>query len=321
MRNDQIDNNELSLTANRSETLVPQQLGDVNETNWGTYASLSLNLDKWTVTPSLRLDLFDFQYNDHLVEAYQTQSIQTALLSPKIQVQYHHSPQLQGYVKAGKGFHSNDTRVVVQQQGREILPAAYGVDVGLIWKPIPQLLLNATGWYLFLEQEFVYVGDAGIVEPSGKTARQGLEMSVRYQPLPWLYGNLDATYTHARALTEAEGNDYIPLAPALTLTGGLSVVHPSGLYGSVDMRHLSDRPANEDNSIVAKGYTVWDMNVGYQWKALRFGIQIQNVFDVEWNETQFATESRLADERMPVEEIHFTPGVPFFMKGMVSYSF
>ena len=68
------------------------------------------------------------------------------------------------------------------QLGKKILPAAYGFDVGYTWKPTPEMLLNMTYWYLYLEQEFVYVGDAGIVEPSGKTIRQGIELSYRYQP-------------------------------------------------------------------------------------------------------------------------------------------
>ncbi|MDA0713870.1 MAG: NAD(P)H-binding protein [Bacteroidetes bacterium] len=38
-------------------------------------------------------------------------------------------------------------------------------------------------------------------------------------------------------------------------------------------------------------------------------------------ETQFATESRLRNETDPVEEIHFTPGTPFFLKGNISYYF
>ena len=87
----------------------------------------------------------------------------------------------------GIGFHSNDTRVVVANGGEEILPAAYGVDLGTIVKPMDKLVLNATLWTLFLDQEFVYVGDAGIVEPSGKTRRMGLEVGARYQPLDWLY--------------------------------------------------------------------------------------------------------------------------------------
>jgi hypothetical protein len=41
----------------------------------------------------------------------------------------------------------------------------------------------------------------------------------------------------------------------------------------------------------------------------------------EWNETQFATESRLPDEAVPAEEIHFIPGTPFFLKGIIEFKF
>jgi outer membrane receptor protein involved in Fe transport len=175
-------------------------------------------------------------------------------------------------------------------------------------------------WYLLLEQEFVYVGDAGIVEPSGRTRRQGVELSYRYQPTPFLFWNFDINYTYARSADELEGQDFIPLAPDLTLVSSLSYKHKSGLYGSANIRYIKDRPANEDNSIVAEGYTIVDLNVGYKINNTEFGFQIQNLLNTEWNETQFATESRLQDEVEPVEEIHFTPGTPFFFKGFIQYN-
>ena len=95
----------------------------------------------------------------------------------------------------------------------------------------------------------------------------------------------------------------------------------SGLFGSVNVRYLGDRPANEDNSIVAKGYTVTDLNIGYKWRRVNIGVQIQNLFDVDWNETQFATESRLKEELQSVEEIHFTPGTPLFVKTSLEIEF
>jgi len=63
------------------------------------------------------------------------------------------------------------------------------------------------------------------------------------------------------------------------------------------------------------------LNLGYHWKNLRFGLQIQNLFDVDWNETQFVTESRLQNETQAVEEIHFTPGIPFSFRTSISYRF
>ena len=321
LRNDLSKNNELSHTANRSETLERIRLGDVNETNLGAYLGTSIDLNKWTFNPSIRFDYFDFQYNDKLVTTYKTQEEKKAIVSPKFNILYNPTRHLQVYLKTGKGFHSNDTRVVVGEKGKNILPAAYGFDVGYIWKPFSKMLLNMAHWYLYLEQEFVYVGDAGIVEPSGKTRRQGIELSYRYQPLPWLFWNLDVNYTYARAINEPKDENYIPLAPDFTLVAGLSLIFSSGLYGSINVRQLANRSANEDNSIVAEGYTITDINTGYKWRKMSFGLQIQNLFNTAWNETQFATESRLQNETDPVEEIHFTPGTPFFIKGMIQYNF
>jgi outer membrane receptor protein involved in Fe transport len=221
----------------------------------------------------------------------------------------------------GKGFHSNDSRVVVAETDRQILPAAYGIDLGLNWKPLPNTFINIAYWYLFLEQEFVYVGDAGIVEPSGRTVRYGLDFSFRYQPLDWIYWNVDANFAHPRSLDEEEGNNFIPLAPDFTLISGLTVNHKSGLYSNLNVRYLDDRPATEDNSIIAEGYTIFDLNAGYEWNKVNFGIQIQNLFDVEWKETQFATLSRLQNEAAAVEEIHFIPGTPLSLKGVVTFKF
>ncbi len=321
LRNDNSIDNELSHTLNRSETLEQIQLGNINETNLGAYFGTTINIAKWTFNPSVRLDYFDFQYNDALLSGYKTQAESQSIISPKFNILYTQSQELQLYLKAGKGFHSNDTRVVVVEQGNKTLPSAYGFDVGFIWKPTPKMLLNMAYWYLYLEQEFVYVGDAGIVEPSGKTRRQGIDLSYRYQPLPWLFWNLDANYTYARSSAEPKGQDYIPLATEFTLVSGINVTHKSGLYGGLNIRYLGDRPANEDNSIIAKGYTVADLNMGYKWKKISLGIQIQNLLDTDWNETQFATESRLQNEIIPVEEIHFTPGTPFFIKTMIAYDF
>ncbi len=321
LRNDQSTDNALSRTANRTETLSELQRGDINETNLGLSIGAIVDINKWHFNPSIRFDYFDFQYVDALLPTFQKQGQNKGILSPNFNILYNPSRNLQLYLKSGRGFHSNDTRVVVAESGNQILPAAYGMDLGYIWKPRPNMVMNMAYWYLFLEQEFVYVGDAGIVEPSGKTSRQGLDFSFRHQPVNWLFWNVDATYTHARSIDAIEGENFIPLSPDLTITGGVDVMLIKGLYGSLDVIHLADRPANEDNSIVADGYTVTNINAGYRWNQASIGFQIQNLFNVEWNETQFATESRLQNELDSVEEIHFTPGTPFFMKAVFQYEF
>ena len=320
-RGDQVDNNGLFNTLNRETVLDTVQLGEVRENNSFAFASADLTLGKLTINPGLRVDHFSFAYNDALAQEYETQKVEKATVSPKLNFLYNTSDKLQLYLKTGKSFHSNDARVIIERTTDDILPAAYGADLGFLWKPFENTFINTALWYLYLEQEFVYVGDAGIVEPSGKTERRGIDFNIRHQPLSWMYLDADLTYTFARSINSEDGANLIPLAPEITFTTGVQVTHPSGLYGGVHLRYLADRPANEDNSIVATGYEVVDLNIGYQWKRINIGLQIQNLLDTDWNETQFATESRLRDEQESVEEIHFTPGTPFFLKTSLSYSF
>ena len=321
-RTDNSTGNELSNTVNRKTTLNNIQLGDIKETNIFGYLNANFNLGNFTLSPALRLDNFNFRYANALSEVYDNNSVSKTTFSPKLNLVYHPNKNTQYYLKSGIGFHSNDTRVSVAQNGHKILPKAYGVDLGTILKPAENLFLNAAAWYLYSEQEFIYVGDAGIVEPSGASKRLGLDFGARYQFTNWLFFSTDLTYTVARSVDENSGEDYIPLAPDFTLVGGLNVTNLGKFSGGLQYKHLNNRPANEDNSIVAEGYTVFNLNANYQWNSfISTGITIDNVFDVEWNETQFATTTRLQNETNPVEEIHFTPGTPFFIKANISFTF
>lgn len=321
VRNDQTKDTELSHTLNRNTTLEQIKLGDIYQSNLFSYLNSEIKFGKLTINPALRLDYFKFNYQDKLQVAYKTQTEDKVKISPKLNFIYSENTNLQFFVKSGMGFHSNDTRVVVANSGEKILPTAIGTDVGTIWKPFPRLILNSALWYLYLQQEFVYVGDAGIVEPSGKTKRMGIDLGLRYQLNDFLFFDFDGNYTHARSIDEVKGEDYIPLAPAFTTTGGFSLQNWKNFSGGFHYRYMNDRPANEDNSIVANGYLVADCNLNYTYKKLVFGISVQNLFNTQWNETQFATESRLQSETTSIEEIHFTPGTPFFLKGMIAYNF
>ncbi len=321
LRYDDINDNELSHTLNRKTTLDQISFGDVDETNLNAFINSEFDFGKWLINAGLRLDWFQFNYANNLSALYDNQSVDQALISPKFNVIYNPGPRWQLYFKSGVGFHSNDSRVVIAQEGTQILPKAYGTDLGIVIKPAPRLLLDVALWHLFLEQEFVYVGDAGIVEPSGKTNRSGIDFSMRYQLGSYVFVNADLTYTYARSLEGAEGENYIPLAVDLMSSGGLVFKHPKGFSAGLNYRYIKDRAANEDFSITAKGYVITDFNMAYQFKHLNFGIKVENLFDVDWNEAQFATTSRLKNEALPVEELHFTPGVPFFFKGSMTYKF
>lgn len=320
LRADQINGNELSRTRNRKTTLLREQFGDVDEKNAYAFINAEFDVGDWLFQPSVRVDYFKFNYVNALDSLYRNQTTDRAVVSPKFSIVYNLSNSVQLFLKTGIGFHSNDSRVILEQEAEDILPRAYGADIGAVVKPTRKMIANVALWYLDSEQEFVYVGDEGIVEPSGRSRRLGVDLGLRYQFTRWLSANADANYSYARSTEEPEGNDLIPLAPVYTATGGLTFKKENAVV-SLQMRYLGDRAANEDNSIVAEGYFITDLNASYTLKKVTLGFSIENLLNQEWNETQFATESRLRNESASVEEIHFTPGTPFFIKGVMKYRF
>lgn len=320
-RQDLSSNAELSHTLNKNEVLERYKFGNINENNLSLFSEESVQLSKkLSLVFGLRYEYFRNQYLDKL--EYQTQSkTSSQMVLPKINFFYTQNNNLQFFLSSGKGFHSNDTRAVVAKNGLETLPAAYGSDLGTLWKPINKIVIQAAFWYLWLNQEFVYVGDAAVIEASGSTKRSGIDLSVRYQIYKNIFFDTDINWAKPRSVGNVKGEDFIPLAVKFTSIGGLTLKNEKGLSGSLRYRYVSDRPANEDNSLVAKGYFINDFLLNYTKREITVGISIQNIFNVKWKETQFATESRLKNEKNPVEEIHFTPGTPFNAKMNIIWRF
>ena len=294
--------------------------GSVEEHNLNGFADASLLLStRITLNAGMRYDYFFFSYKSLLNDTSSANRGQ-GILSPKVNIYYKLTPNIQLYTSGGYGFHSNDTRVSVYKTSQSSLPRAKSVDLGTNIKVANKLFMNMALWYMYLQSEYVYVGDDGLLEPSGSTRRVGIDMSFRYQVLKWLYADMDVNLAKPRYINLPEGQNYVPLAPTITSTGGLAVKH-SDWSTSVRYRYLGKRAASEDNSIVASGYFIMDAVVNYQWKNFLFGATAENLFNQKWKEAQFATESQLKGETTPVTEIHFTPGTPFYLKGSITFLF
>ncbi|MFY0255516.1 TonB-dependent receptor [Chitinophaga sp. 30R24] len=320
VRADATNNTELAHTKDRYTLLDDIKLGDITELNAGAYISETLLLNgHFTLNAGLRFDQFFYRYNNKLagdttLPGAGIYKAHDQVVSPKLSLYYQVNTNTEFYLSTGKGFHSNDARGVVARNGVEVLPAAYGADLGTIFKPARNLLVNAALWYIYLQQEFVYGGDGGAVEFSGPTRRTGVDLSARYQPIPAIYIDADVNYAHGRSVGSPKGADYIPLAPEWSSTGGITYVLKNGLNGSLRYRYLADRPANEDYSLTASGYCVTDFILNYTKPKYEIGFTINNLLNTKWKETQFDTETRLKGETHSVDEICFTPGTPFAAK-------
>ncbi len=322
LRADLVDDISLAYTQNRSTTLETVAWGDINEINAALYYSGVLWFTpQLSATAGVRIDQFVFDYEDKTTEDYRPQTVTKRLASPKLSLQYQINTRWQAFVQSGLGFHSNDTRVVVAQLGRQILPRAYGLEAGVVGKPFARTFVQLALWRLDLDQEFVYVGDEGIVEPGGKTRRWGVDGSVRYQATKWLFADADINYAYARGLVGGGEKEYIPLAPRLTASGGLRIDLNNGFGAGLRFRYLGDRSANENNSLTADGYFLLDGIVQYRFKQFDLGFQAQNLLNAAWKEAQFETTSRLRGEVQDVTEIHYTPGMPFGLRVYGTWKF
>ncbi len=307
-----IHGSELSHVKDYDDVLYYIQHGNVREWTLNGYLDEQYRVGKWLFDAGVRIDYLDFNYKD-FVNPVQP-AVGKAVASPKLNVEYTFNDQFQLYGKLGKGFHSNDAKVVVQNKGLDDLPAAYGADLGVNWKPVPQLYINAAVWYLFLEQEFTYNGDDGTFSPGDKTRREGVDVSARYEFTPWLYADLDFIACKARDAQAVKGQAYLPLSVPLYGTAGLYVKLPKGWNGGWNARYMKNRPANADNSLVAKGYFLHDLTANYTRRKFEIGLEIQNVFNTAWRDAQYEVVSRLKNEPAPVDDVSFTPGMPFFAK-------
>lgn len=311
LRLDRTDNSELDHVDPQNNVLSIDQLGNISENNINGFIDESIEYGKWVFNAGTRVDYFRFNYDNKLDAS--VPSISNVIFSPKLNIEFTADPSLQFYLKTGKGFHSNDTRAVIYQNGLQTLPFAYGTDLGVNWKPLPKLYINMALWYLYLHQEFVFTDDGG-VEPGGQTRRIGADFTARYQFTDWLYGRLNVNIAKPRLLDSLKGKGYVALAPTFTSSGGLDFKLKNGINGGLSYRCMTDRPANNDYSLKAKGYYVADFAINYTKKRYEIGLSIENLLNTKWDEYSVEEETKLRSEATPVDGVSITPGTPFFAK-------
>jgi hypothetical protein len=309
---------------------------------------------------ALRADYFTFNVADHLdYPGFQGNDLphasgyaQSTILSPKLNLVISPGKNIDLYINGGSGFHSNDARdVIIAQKMKEIrqamkgsseaeieqefnrlnmdlslidiktLPRALGSELGARFSIGNRFLGSVAGWYLHMEEELVFVGDEGNTEISGETRRIGLDAEIRLQLASWMWADLDVNLADGRYINNPDGADYIPLAPRMTSQGGINFRHSNGIEGALRFRYIGDRPANEDNTVVAEGHFINNLMLGWRWNGLKIFAEVENLVNIEWNEAQFDTESRLFFEPSPVSELHYTPGNPFNIRIGASYEF
>jgi TonB family protein len=295
---------ELWHTAQRIE-LDPIRGNDVHETMVGAYVNEEITPFKaLRVDLGGRADMLSFSVDNRLVttdptnprsgvgDAHQFSPKASAVLTPLDRK----DADLDVYANFGNGFHSNDVRGVFTTPSVTPLTRAIGEEVGARTRLFDRLDFAAAAWLLDLDNETTWNGDDGTTGVSPPTRRYGLELESRFEFTPWLAADANVTFTQSQFSTDHENGNGLALAPKQTWDGGLSARHPLGpgvARGGIRVYGIGDRPASDDGTIVAPGFTQVDLHLGYRTRRFDIAFDITNLLDGNFRSAQFDTVSRL----------------------------
>jgi outer membrane receptor protein involved in Fe transport len=236
--------------------------------------------------------------------------------------------ELDLFASFGVGFHSNDGRASITSD--RILTSATGAELGLRTRLSRAVSASLSAFWLDLEDEFVFCGDCGSTEPSGRTRRLGLEFAAHAHLTNWLYLRGDVAYTSSRF---TKSHEPVPQAPRFIAKGAVGIRHEN-FAAELGIRHLGKRYASEDfNQPKLSSYTVLDLGARYRYGDLELGIAVENLTNTRWRSSEFYYASCVPDEvgvisacpagggGSGVEDRHFAPGNPRNVQAWLRYSF
>jgi len=291
----------------------------VDERSAGVFGEAELAVtDRLRVIAGLRGDVYDWDVTAE--RAVNSGSGDDALVSPKLTVAYRASDAVELFGNWGKGFHSNDVRGATIRIDPvsgdpatpvDVLVASEGAELGMRLERGRAFNATLVGFWLALDSELVFVGDAGATEANGATERYGFEASTFLQATDWLALNAAYTYTDA-AFRNAPGNeDHIPGAVESTFTLGATAAWSNGLSASTRLRYLGEAPLVESNEVRAGDSVLVNASLAYRRGATELRLDAFNLFDSSEADISYFYPSRLPGEPAEgVEDVHFHPLEP-----------
>jgi hypothetical protein len=319
LRRDDIDTVGLYRTVARQRIGTTRQ-DDVVQSSYAAYSSLTTAWSEHVRTSvGVRADFFDFDVSSNV--AANSGSNSDSTVSPKFSLVLGPWQETEIFFNLGKGFHSNDARGttlrvdptdgVTPAQRVDPLVDALGADIGLRTAILPNMQLSVSLWALDLDSELLFVGDAGITEPSRESERRGVELGAIWNPLRWLIVDADLAWSRSRFSESDPAGDLIPGAVERVASVGIAIDHPSGWFGGARFRHFGAAPLIEDGSVESEPTTLVNLEAGYHLsERIKVSAAVFNLFDSDDNDITYFYESQLPGEAAPVEDIHFHPVEP-----------
>lgn len=341
VRHDAISDVGLFKSAAR-ERLSTVREDEVEVTSVGLYWNASSKLTDWMrAYVGVRGDLYWFEV-DAISNPENGGNESDGIVNPKVGVVLGPWADTELYLNYGGGFHSNDARGTTIRvdpvSGDPVdrvdpLVATQGAEIGARTTWVPGLQSTLAVWWLDLDSELLFIGDAGNTEATRPSQRYGVEIANYWRPLDWLTLDADVTFTESEFTDDDPAGDDIPGAIETTVAAGAAVDLDYGLFGSLRVRHFGDRPLIEDGSVKSGSTTLVNLQAGWslndfswafwsEWVDLTLKLDVLNLLDSKDDDITYFYASRLAGEPAEgVEDKHFHPVEPRMVRGSVVMSF
>lgn len=332
VRSDVIDNGLYNSVARETTGVVRQD--SIWQASIGSYFENRIQwAEKFRTTVGLRGDFYRWDVDSNLAANSGERSAFVA--SPKAGLVLGPWAKTEFYGNVGMGFHSNDGRGVmttvdpttglpVDAGGNPIQPAkplvrTVGAEVGLRTEIVPQLHSSVALWWLNVDSELLFVGDAGATEASRPSRRYGLEFANYYTPTDWLALDADLSLSQARFRNEDPAGNRIPGSVASVVAAGITVHNLNGFFGGLRARYFGPRALVEDNSVRSSTTFLLNGHVGYEFRK-NWSVQVEvfNILDRKDSDIEYYYESRLRGEAINPDpalnggynDVHFHPSEP-----------
>ncbi|MEM6851029.1 MAG: TonB-dependent receptor [Pseudomonadota bacterium] len=327
LRYDEILNVGLFNTASR-QRLSTVRDDEVSELSVGGFAEVEVEITEAVrVSAGLRGDFFSYDVASSIDENSGDGS--DGIITPTASVAWRAAETLEFYANYGQGFHSNDVRGAAISVDPvtfdavdpvDVLVRAEGAEIGARFETDT---FNATivGFWLELDSELVFVGDAGTTEPNDGTRRFGVEFNAFWRPSDWLVFDASAAFTDARFRNAASGEDRIPQAVENVFAAGVSVEPFRDFTATLRLRRFGEAPLIEDGSVFSEPTTVVNMGLYQNLGPIRLSLDILNLLDSKDADITYFFESQLPGEPAPVEDIHLHPVEPRQFRGGLTIAF
>ena len=313
LRHDDIDSVGLIKTREREPVSVTR-LDKVRETSLGAYYELRWDFqDDWRTVLGIRADQYWFDVDSDTPENSGSES--DGIVSPKASLIYRISESSEAYLSGGLGFHSNDARgttITVDPitgdpvESVDPLVRSTGGEIGFRSLGASGWIGSVAVWILELDSELLFVGDAGITEPSRPSRRWGIESNNTWVISDVWRLEADLAWTDAKFTDYAPEGNNIPGAIETVVTGAVSAEWPNGWFGSLRLRYFGEAPLIEDGSVKSDGSNMVNLLIGWSRDNWRLRLEILNLLDSDDHDIDYFYASRLPKEPTAgIEDIHF----------------